>query len=125
MIYTTYYARLKKIDTYENDIVMAVSRTHPTNILVEADWGKTLGNFAGDLLDYEEFLNNVISQPRNKEVFKLLYTTIHDGENDVYMCCYEKDDTTCHRSIIRDIFNREFSKEFGIVIKEYEGENDI
>lgn len=124
MIYTTYYARLRKIDTYEEDIVLAVSRTHPSNILVEADWGKTLGNYAGDLLDYEEFLNNVIRQPRNKEVFKMLYTQIHN-DNNVYMCCYEKDDMLCHRSIIRDIFNREFSEEFGIVIKEYEGENDL
>ena len=109
MIYTTYFANLKKIP--EGVVPIAISRTVP-------EWytGKRCPELApssailreyketGDHMKmFEDYLSKVLEGVDPNEVSEDLYTLA--GATDIALVCYEKASDPCHRHALSVWFN--------------------
>ena len=119
MIYTSYFAKLRKIPS--NIISIAISAKSPSGfkgleykILAPKygffmEWKKNHDN------DYyiKCFNEQVLSKLNPKEVVECLYR-LSDGK-DIVLVCYEKPGDFCHRHLVADWLNKN-----GYEVKEWD-----
>lgn len=119
MIYTTYLSKLKDIP--DNAIKVCISRKPPAKETLEkyncmhalslapTQW---ILNKYKEHGDFEKFKKSfirereVITVEENAEIAKILRLC---KENDVYLICYEKDHTKCHRSIVAELISKKLN----------------
>lgn len=115
MLYTTYFAQLKHIP--EEDTKLIITRFPPKWIKLEDHKNlflvKELSPSSGLLLDYkknnswDDYVERFTHEMHyRKDMANMLYRLqgyLEKG-NDVYLLCYEKDCTRCHRSLIGEYF---------------------
>lgn len=115
MIYTTYLSKLKDIP---NDAVKVfIARKSPGEevlkkyncmhalSLAPSQWILNKYKEHGSFKKFaERFIEErkVVTVEENREVAKILALC---KENDVYLICYEKDYTKCHRSIVAKLMS--------------------
>lgn len=117
MIYTSYLANLKNIPDNDNTVRIFITRWKPRNT-ISMDSYKMIWrpNLAPSELLLAKYKDGTISWNVLRETFlsetktnKLLKDGLQEvielsKDKDVFLICYEKDATTCHRSILREIF---------------------
>lgn len=118
-IFTSYFARMKKIP--EDAIKISIALSTPANIAVDF----RLLNFTptwsilkeykmtGDTQKYtERFYNEVLFGQDPVCAYRRLAEIF--GGRDVYLLCYEKPTDFCHRHIVADWF-----KQAGFIVEEF------
>lgn len=124
MIYTSYIARLK--DLPEDDTKILVTRYKPKGITLSDTllWAKELApsyellkDWKDGKLSWEDYANRYLDEKFEDDKFMTSIVSLialDQDEHDTYLLCYEKDDTNCHRSLLRLIL-----EENGVECKEY------
>ena len=118
MIYTSYFANLKKLP--KDIIPIAISASVPNSIDILRY--KKLAPTYNILSEYKqtnnidkyikEYYNQILNKLNPNEVIKELYQL--SNEKDIALICYEKYDKFCHRQIVAKWLNNQ-----GIKVEEY------
>lgn len=114
MIYTTYLSRLKDIP--EGAIKVCISRQAPQETLKKFNCMHALSLAPSPWLlreykehgDFKKFKDRFIEEKKvvtSKEKDETLKILELCKKNDVYLICYEKDYTKCHRSIVAQLIS--------------------
>lgn len=114
MIYTTYLSRLKDIP--EGAIKVCISRQAPQKTLEKFNCMHALSLAPSPWLlreykehgDFKKFKDRFIEEKKvvtSKERDETLKILELCKKNDVYLICYEKDYTKCHRSIVAQLIS--------------------
>lgn len=116
MLFTTYAANHKKLTNKQKNSTILIARgldqekfspsvkdirLAPSSELLKAR------KYGG--MDFETFEEKFLIQLTETSSFKALrelYIRIKNGE-DIILCCYEKDNSICHRRIIAEYLERE------------------
>lgn len=127
MVYTSYYAKIKKIEG--NNLYCSISNTVPP--WIEDKVTKCLrqvypkfsdvADFKHGVISWKEFENRYIEHV-NMYVLYTLKETLLDYEKEydnVFLLCYERPTDFCHRHILRRMLNN-----IGMEIREYD-EKDL
>ena len=118
MIYTSYFANLKKLPN--NIVPIAISASVPNSIDILRY--KKLAPTYNILNDYKqtnnidnyikEYYNQILNKLNPQEVINELYKL--SNNKDLALICYEKYDKFCHRQLVAEWLNNH-----GIEVKEY------
>lgn len=118
MLYTTYFSKMKDIP--ENAIKLIITRFPPKWINIDsipnAYIAKGLSPSQELLLKYKEnndwewYVENFFEETDYRQDMKRMLHKLRNtlkNNKDVYLICYEKDHTKCHRSLIGQYFEEE------------------
>lgn len=117
MIYTTYLSNLKNLPE-ENSIKFLITRWKPRNTIdvkkYNLEWRPnlaptelTLAKYKDESITWSEYRQLFIDESFENQLFidGLQEAMNYNDEGlDVFLICYEKDDSICHRSILKEIF---------------------
>jgi uncharacterized protein YeaO (DUF488 family) len=117
MIYTTYLSNLKNLPE-ENSVKFLITRWKPRNTIdvkkYNLEWRPnlaptelTLAKYKDESITWSEYRQLFIDESFENQLFidGLQEAMNYNDEGlDVFLICYEKDDSICHRSILQEIF---------------------
>ena len=112
MLFTTYISNIKNIpeEFHKNIIIIAryfKSDKFKKDIrLCPSDW--LLKSYKSCEISWEEFESEFKKQMNTGttlQAMRELYRRLKNGE-DIILVCYEKDDTQCHRRLIREFLSQ-------------------
>ena len=128
MIYTTYLSNLKNLPNDEKTKKYLITRWKPRNTKNEKkynlEWAPqiapteiTLDKRKDGSIDWREFRQRYINESFENPLFIDELEEIIELNSKgytIFLICYEKDDTICHRSILREIleYNNQECKEY-------------
>jgi uncharacterized protein YeaO (DUF488 family) len=109
MIYTTYLSNLKNLPKGVTTIQVC-RRPAPGSVLAPS--AKLLADYKLGLISWEKYEEQYRLELISSQVaFDYLYQLKSLGmSKDIYLWCYEKDETHCHRTILLDILKRAEAK---------------
>ena len=128
MIYTTYLSNLKNLPNDDKTKTYLITRWKPRNTIdvnkYKLVWAPqlaptelTLAKYKDGSIDWKEYRQRYIDESFDNPLFidglKEIVNYNNEGY-DIFLICYEKNDTICHRSILREIleYNNEKCKEY-------------
>lgn len=117
MIYTTYLSNLKNLPNDEKTKKYLITRWKPRNTIdvkkYNLEWAPqlaptelTLAKYKDGSIDWKEYRQRYIDESFDNPLFIDGLKEIveyNDKGYDIFLICYEKDDSTCHRSILKEI----------------------
>ena len=117
MIYTTYLSNLKNLPNDEKTKKYLITRWKPRNTIdvkkYNLEWAPqlaptelTLAKYKDGSIDWKEYRQRYIDESFDNPLFIDGLKEIVDYNDkgyDIFLICYEKDDSTCHRSILKEI----------------------
>ena len=117
MIYTTYLSNLKNLPNNEKTKKYLITRWKPRNTIdvkkYNLEWAPqlaptelTLAKYKDGSIDWKEYRQRYIDESFSNPLFIDGLKEIveyNDEGYDIFLICYEKDDSTCHRSILKEI----------------------
>lgn len=117
MIYTTYLSNLKNLPNDEKTKKYLITRWKPRNTIdvkkYNLEWAPqlaptelTLAKYKDGSIDWKEYRQRYIDESFSNPLFIDGLKEIVDYNDegyDIFLICYEKDDSTCHRSILKEI----------------------
>ena len=117
MIYTTYLSNLKNLPNDEKTKKYLTTRWKPRNTIdvkkYNLEWAPqlaptelTLAKYKDGSIDWKEYRQRYIDESFDNPLFIDGLKEIveyNDKGYDIFLICYEKDDSTCHRSILKEI----------------------
>ena len=117
MIYTTYLSNLKNLPNDEKTKKYLITRWKPSHTIdvkkYNLEWAPqlaptelTLANYKDGSIDWKEYRQRYIDESFSNPLFIDGLKEIVDYNDkgyDIFLICYEKDDSTCHRSILKEI----------------------
>lgn len=112
MLFTTYISNIKNIpeEYHKNVIIIAryfKSEKFKKDIrLCPPDW--LLKAYKAGEMDWEDFeyeFKKYMLQGSCLEAMRELYVAVKNGRN-IILACYEKDDSVCHRRLIREFLSQ-------------------
>ena len=117
MIYTTYLSTLKNLPNDEKTKKYLITRWKPRNTIdvkkYNLEWAPqlaptelTLAKYKDGSIDWKEYRQRYIDESFSNPLFIDGLKEIVDYNDkgyDIFLICYEKDDSTCHRSILKEI----------------------
>ena len=117
MIYTTYLSNLKNLPNDEKTKIYLITRWKPRNTIdvkkYNLEWAPqlaptelTLAKYKDGSIDWKEYRQRYIDESFDNPLFIDGLKEIveyNDKGYDIFLICYEKDDSTCHRSILKEI----------------------
>lgn len=117
MIYTTYLSNLKNLPNDEKTKKYLITRWKPRNTIdvkkYNLEWAPqlaptelTLAKYKDGSIDWKEYRQRYIDESFSNPLFIDGLKEIveyNDEGYDIFLICYEKDDSTCHRSILKEI----------------------
>lgn len=128
MIYTTYLSNLKNLPNDEKTIKYLVTRWKPRNSIDVKKYGiqwapylapteLTLSKYKDGSINWKEYKERFIDESFSNQLFIDGMNEVIELNNqgfDIFLICYEKDDSMCHRSILREIleFNNQECEEY-------------
>ena len=129
MIYTTYLSNLKNLPTNDKTKKYLITRWKPRNTIdvkkYDLEWAPnlaptelTLAKYTDGSIDWAEFRRRFINESFDNKLFIDGISDIvelNEKGYDIYLICYEKDCSICHRSILKEIleFNDQVCEEYG------------
>ena len=117
MIYTTYLSNLKNLPNDEKTKKYLITRWKPRNTIdvkkYNLEWAPqlaptelTLAKYKDGSIDWKEYRQRYIDESFSNPLFidglKEIVEYNDKGYN-IFLICYEKNDSTCHRSILKEI----------------------
>ena len=116
MIYTTYLSNLKNLPNDEKTKKYLITRWKPRNTIdvkkYNLEWAPqlaptelTLAKYKDGSIDWKEYRQRYIDESFSNPLFIDGLKEIveyNDKGYDIFLICYEKDDSTCHRSILKE-----------------------
>lgn len=111
MLYTTYFSKLRKIPKNAKKLIITrfppkwidVDKFNNTFIVKELSPSmKILGDYKKNN-DWEKYVEHFEKEMNEREDLKSMLSQLEEflkKDNDVYLICYEKDYTKCHRYLI-------------------------
>ena len=128
MIYTTYLSNLKNLPNDDKTKKYLITRWKPRNTIdvnkYNLVWAPqlaptelTLAKYKDGSIDWKEYRQRYIDESFDNPLFidglKEIVNYNNEGY-DIFLICYEKNDTICHRSILRELleYNNEECKEY-------------
>lgn len=119
MVYTTYLSNLKNLPNNETTKKYLITRWKPRNTIdtkkYNLEWAPqlaptelTLAKRKDESIDWKEFRNRYIEESFSNQLFIDAIEEIirlNDKGYDIFLICYEKDELTCHRSILKEILH--------------------
>ena len=117
MIYTTYLSNLKNLPNDEKTKKYLITRWKPRNTIdvkkYNLEWAPqlaptelTLAKYKDGSIDWKEYRQRYIDESFSNPLFidglKEIVNYNNEGY-DIFLICYEKNDSTCHRSILKEI----------------------
>ena len=128
MIYTTYLSNLKNLPNDDMTKKYLITRWKPRNTIdvkkYNLEWAPqlaptelTLAKRKDGSIDWKEFRQRYINESFENLLFIDELEEIIELNSKgytIFLICYEKDDTICHRSILREIleYNNQECKEY-------------
>ena len=117
MIYTTYLSNLKNLPNDEKTKKYLITRWKPRNTIdvkkYNLEWAPqlaptelTLAKYKDGSIDWKEYRQRYIDESFDNPLFIDGLKEIVDYNDegyDIFLICYEKNDSTCHRSILKEI----------------------
>ena len=117
MIYTTYLSNLKNLPNDKKTKKYLITRWKPRNTIdvkkYNLEWAPqlaptelTLAKYKDGSIDWKEYRQRYIDESFDNPLFIDGLKEIveyNDKGYDIFLICYEKDDSTCHRSILKEI----------------------
>ena len=117
MIYTTYLSNLKNLPNDDKTKKYLITRWKPRNTIdvkkYNLEWAPqlaptelTLAKYKDGSIDWKEYRQRYIDESFSNPLFIDGLKEIVDYNDkgyDIFLICYEKDDSTCHRSILKEI----------------------
>ena len=117
MIYTTYLSNLKNLPNDEKTKKYLITRWKPRNTIdvkkYNLEWAPqlaptelTLAKYKDGSIDWKEYRQRYIDESFSNPLFIDGLKEIveyNDKGYDIFLICYEKNDSTCHRSILKEI----------------------
>ena len=117
MIYTTYLSNLKNLPNDDMTKKELRTRWRPRNTIdvkkYNLEWAPqlaptelTLAKYKDGSIDWKEYRQRYIDESFSNPLFIDGLKEIVDYNDkgyDIFLICYEKDDSTCHRSILKEI----------------------
>ena len=117
MIYTTYLSNLKNLPNDEKTKKYLITRWKPRNTIdvkkYNLEWAPqlaptelTLAKYKDGSIDWKEYRQRYIDESFSNPLFIDGLKEIveyNDEGYDIFLICYEKDDSICHRSILKEI----------------------
>ena len=117
MIYTTYLSNLKNLPNDKKTKKYLITRWKPRNTIdvkkYNLEWAPqlaptelTLAKHKDGSIDWKEYRQRYIDESFDNPLFIDGLKEIVDYNDkgyDIFLICYEKDDSTCHRSILKEI----------------------
>ena len=117
MIYTTYLSNLKNLPNDEKTKKYLITRWKPRNTIdvkkYNLEWAPqlaptelTLAKYKDGSIDWKEYRQRYIDESFSNPLFIDGLKEIVDYNDkgyDIFLICYEKNDSTCHRSILKEI----------------------
>ena len=117
MIYTTYLSNLKNLPNDEKTKKYLITRWKPRNTIdvkkYNLEWAPqlaptelTLAKYKDGSIDWKEYRQRYIDESFSNPLFIDGLKEIVDYNDkgyDIFLISYEKDDSTCHRSILKEI----------------------
>ena len=117
MIYTTYLSNIKNLPNDEKTKKYLITRWKPRNTIdvkkYNLEWAPqlaptelTLAKYKDGSIDWKEYRQRYIDESFSNPLFIDGLKEIVDYNDkgyDIFLICYEKDDSTCHRSILKEI----------------------
>ena len=117
MIYTTYLSNLKNLPNDEKTKKYLITRWKPRNTIdvkkYNLEWAPqlaptelTLAKYKDGSIDWKEYRQRYIDESFSNPLFIDGLKEIieyNDEGYDIFLICYEKNDSTCHRSILKEI----------------------
>ena len=117
MIYTTYLSNLKNLPNDEKTKKYLITRWKPRNTIdvkkYNLEWAPqlaptelTLAKYKDGSINWKEYRQRYIDESFSNPLFIDGLKEIVDYNDkgyDIFLICYEKDDSTCHRSILKEI----------------------
>ena len=117
MIYTTYLSNLKNLPNDEKTKKYIITRWKPRNTIdvkkYNLEWAPqlaptelTLAKYKDGSIDWKEYRQRYIDESFSNPLFIDGLKEIVDYNDegyDIFLICYEKNDSTCHRSILKEI----------------------
>ena len=117
MIYTTYLSNLKNLPNDEKTKKYLITRWKPRNTIdvkkYNLEWAPqlaptelTLAKYKDGSIDWKEYRQRYIDESFDNPLFIDGLKEIveyNDKGYDIFLICYEKNDSTCHRSILKEI----------------------
>ena len=119
MIYTTYLSNLKNLPNDEKTKKYLITRWKPRNTIdvkkYNLEWAPqlaptelTLAKYKDGSIDWKEYRQRYIDESFSNPLFIDGLKEIVDYNDkgyDIFLICYEKNDSTCHRSILKEILH--------------------
>ena len=117
MIYTTYLSNLKNLPNDEKTKKYLITRWKPRNTIdvkkYNLEWAPqlaptelTLAKYKDGSINWKEYRQRYIDESFSNPLFIDGLKEIveyNDKGYDIFLICYEKNDSTCHRSILKEI----------------------
>ena len=117
MIYTTYLSNLKNLPNDEKTKKYLITRWKPRNTIdvkkYNLEWAPqlaptelTLAKYKDGSIDWKEYRQRYIDESFSNPLFIDGLKEIVDYNDkgyDIFLICYEKNDSICHRSILKEI----------------------
>ena len=117
MIYTTYLSNLKNLPNDEKTKKYLITRWKPRNTIdvkkYNLEWAPqlaptelTLAKYKDGSIDWKEYRQRYIDESFSNPLFIDGLKEIveyNDKGYDIFLICYEKNDSTCHRTILKEI----------------------
>ena len=117
MIYTTYLSNLKNLPNDDMTKKYLITRWKPRNTIdvkkYNLEWAPqlaptelTLAKYKDGSIDWKEYRQRYIDESFSNPLFIDGLKEIveyNDKGYDIFLICYEKNDSTCHRSILKEI----------------------
>ena len=117
MIYTTYLSNLKNLPNDEKTKKYLITRWKPRNTIdvkkYNLEWAPqlaptelTLAKYKDGSINWKEYRQRYIDESFSNPLFIDGLKEIVDYNDegyDIFLICYEKNDSTCHRSILKEI----------------------
>ena len=117
MIYTTYLSNLKNLPNDEKTKKYLITRWKPRNTIdvkkYNLEWAPqlaptelTLAKYKDGSIDWKEYRQRYIDESFDNPLFIDGLKEIveyNDKGYDIFLICYKKDDSTCNRSILKEI----------------------
>lgn len=117
MIYTTYLSNLKNLPNDDMTKKYLITRWKPRNTIdvkkYNLEWAPqlaptelTLAKYKDGSIDWKEYRQRYIDESFSNPLFIDGLKEIVDYNDegyDIFLICYEKNDSTCHRSILKEI----------------------
>ena len=117
MIYTTYLSNLKNLPNDEKTKKYLITRWKPRNTIdvkkYNLEWAPqlaptelTLAKYKDGSIDWKEYRQRYIDESFSNPLFIDGLKEIVDYNDegyDIFLICDEKNDSTCHRSILKEI----------------------